>query len=86
MPGMENDLWKLKGIGPKHTEMLEKIGVDSLKELSHRRADSLVKMIEERHGKVVGLSEKTVQDWIDQAKGWKDTSMTVGEAPKKPVK
>lgn len=86
MPGMENDLWKLDGIGPKHTEMLEKIGVDSIKELSKRRADSLVKMIEERHGKVVGLSEKTAQDWIDQAKGWKESSMTVGEAPKKPIK
>ncbi|HEY6203343.1 MAG TPA: DUF4332 domain-containing protein [Candidatus Limnocylindria bacterium] len=86
MPGMENDLWKLKGIGPKHTEMLEKIGVDSIKELSKRRADSLVKMIEERHGKVVGLSEKIAQDWIDQAKGWKDSSTAVGEAPKKPVK
>ncbi len=48
--------------------MLEKIGVDSIKELSHRNAASLKKMIEDRHGSVVGLSEKQVQGWIDEAK------------------
>jgi predicted flap endonuclease-1-like 5' DNA nuclease len=69
MGGMENDLWKLKGIGPKHTEMLESIGVDSIKELSHRNAASLKTMILERHGAVVGLSEAQVQGWIDEAKG-----------------
>ena len=68
MPAVENDVWKLKGIGPKHTEMLEAIGVDSIKELRHRNAESLFKMIEERHGKVVGLSVEIVQDWINQAK------------------
>ncbi len=68
MGGMENDLAKLKGIGPKHTAMLEKIGVDSIKELSHRTAASLKSMIEQRHGRVIGLSEKQVQGWIDQAK------------------
>jgi predicted flap endonuclease-1-like 5' DNA nuclease len=65
---MENDLYKLKGIGEKHTEMLEKIGVDSIKELAHRRADNLFKAIEERHGRVIGLSVAQVQGWIDQAK------------------
>ncbi len=68
MAGMENDLYKLNGIGPKHTAMLEKIGVDSIKELSHRTAASLKSMIEERHGRVVGLSVAQVQGWIDQAK------------------
>lgn len=68
MAGMENDLYKLNGIGPKHTEMFEKIGVDSIKELSHRTAASLKSMIEERHGRVVGLSEAQVQGWIDQAR------------------
>jgi predicted flap endonuclease-1-like 5' DNA nuclease len=68
MAGMVNDLFELKGIGPKHTEMLESIGVDSIKELSHRNAASLMNMIETRHGKVVGLSESVVQGWIDQAK------------------
>ena len=68
MGGMENDLYKLNGIGPKHTEMLESIGVDSIKELSHRSAASLREMIETRHGKVIGLSDSSVQGWIDQAK------------------
>jgi predicted RecB family nuclease len=66
--GMENDLYKLNGIGPKHTEMLESIGVDSIKELSHRNAASLKQMILDRHGAVVGLSEAQVQGWIDEAK------------------
>ena len=68
MGGMENDLYKLNGIGPKHTEMLESIGVDSIKELSHRNAESVKEMIETRHGAVIGLSVAQVQDWIDQAK------------------
>lgn len=72
MPAVENDVWKLKGIGPKHTEMLEAIGVDSIKELRHRNAESLFTMIEERHGKVVGLSVEIVQDWIDQAKSFQE--------------
>ena len=66
---MENDLHKLKGIGPKHTETLESIGVDSIKELSHRNAASLTKMILDRHGRIIGVSEKQVAAWIDEAKG-----------------
>ena len=64
----ENDLHELKGIGTKHTEMLESIGVDSIKELSHRNPASLTRMIAERHGNVVGLSEKRVAAWIEEAK------------------
>ena len=29
---------------------------------------------------------KAAQDWIDQAKGWSDSSTSVGEAPQKPLK
>jgi predicted flap endonuclease-1-like 5' DNA nuclease len=64
----ENDLAELKGIGPKHAAMLKEIGVDSIKELRHRNAARLKEMIETRRGKVVGLSEQTVQGWIDAAK------------------
>ena len=56
----ENDLYELNGIGPKHTEMLESIGVDSIKEPSQRNPASLTKMIADRHGSVVGLPEKQV--------------------------
>lgn len=69
---VENDVHKIKGIGPKHTEMLESIGVDSIKELRHRNPASLLEMIETRHGKVIGMSLKEVTDWIDQAKAWTD--------------
>lgn len=65
---VDNDLAELKGIGPKHAAMLKSIGVDSIKELRHRNAAKLHEMIETRHGKVIGLSEKTCQTWIDEAK------------------
>jgi len=35
---VENDLAELKGIGPRHAAMLKEIGVDSIKELRHRKA------------------------------------------------
>jgi len=69
---VDDDVYKLKGIGPKHTEMLESIGVDSIKELRHRVPEHLLEMIEKRHGKVIGMSLKEVTDWIEQAKAWKD--------------
>ena len=65
---VENDLAELKGIGPKHAAMLKEIGVDSIKELRHRNAAKLKEMIETRRGKVVGLSEKAVEGWIEAAK------------------
>jgi hypothetical protein len=69
---LENDVYKLKGIGPKHTEMLESIGVDSIKELRHRDPVHLLEMIEKRHGPIIGMSIKEVTDWIEQAKAWKE--------------
>jgi len=63
---------ELKGIGPKHAEMLKSNGVDSIKELRRRNAARLSEMIETRHGKVIGLSEKTCQTWIDEAKAHTD--------------
>jgi predicted flap endonuclease-1-like 5' DNA nuclease len=67
---VENDLSKLKGIGPRYAEMLKSIGVDSIKELRHRNAAHLKEMIEGRHGKVVGLSENECKTWIDEAKAF----------------
>ena len=65
---VENDLSEFKGIGPKDAEMLKSIGVDSIKELSHRNPGSLTQMILDRHGRVIGVSEKQVSAWIDEAK------------------
>ena len=56
MASVENDLARIKGIGPKYAEMLKSIGVDSVKELRHRNPQNLKEMIETRHGAVIGLS------------------------------
>ena len=69
---VENDVYKLTGIGPKYTEMLESIGVDSIKELRHRVPEHLLKMIEDRHGKLIGVGLPQVTDWIEQAKKFKE--------------
>jgi hypothetical protein len=50
--------------------MLKSIGVDSIKELSHRNPTHLKEMIETRHGRVVGLSEHACQTWVDEAKAF----------------
>lgn len=68
MVHVENDLPRIKGIGPKHAEMLKSIGVDSVKELRHRNPENLKKMIESRHGAVIGLSLAQCEDWVKQAK------------------
>lgn len=65
---MKNDLYKLKGIGPKWTAALEKIGVDSIKELSHRDPASLSAMVAQRKGSAGNLSPKRAKNWIGQAK------------------
>lgn len=67
---VENDLAKLKGIGPKYAEMLKSIGVDSIKELRHRNPSNLQDMIEQRHGSVVGLSLQEVTTWVEEAKAF----------------
>lgn len=69
---VENDVYKLKGIGPKYTAMLESIGVDSIRELRHRVPEHLFEMILQRHGPVVGLSVKVVGRWIEQAKAFRE--------------
>lgn len=66
------DLMRIPGIGPQFAELLEAAGVDTVSELSHRRADNLHAKIEEvnlvRHltGRVP--SETEVQKMIDHAK------------------
>lgn len=69
---VKGDLDKLKGIGPRYREILEEIGVASIKELRHRDAAHLKEMIQKRHGTVVGLSEHETQTWIDEAKAFKE--------------
>ena len=66
------DLFRINGVGPQFAELLEKAGVDTVKEFRHRVAENLqpklVKVNEQYHicGRVPALSE--VQKMIDQAK------------------
>lgn len=66
------DLFRVKGIGPQFAELLEAAGVDTVKELGHRKAENLAaKMLEvneEKHlvRRVPVVIE--VQRMIDQAK------------------
>ena len=48
------DLFRVKGIGPQFSELLEAAGVDTVKELAHRNAENLEKKMIE----VVMLQER----------------------------
>ena len=66
------DLFRVKGIGPQFSELLEAAGVDTVKELAHRNAVNLAKTLtevnekEHRTRRVPTAAE--LQKMIDQAK------------------
>ena len=66
------DLFRIKGVGPQFSELLEAAGVDTVKELKHRVAANLVAKLnevnEEKNLCNRVPSEKEVQKMIDQAK------------------
>ena len=67
------DLYRVKGIGSEYSELLEKAGVDTVKELATRRPDNLhAKMVEVNSAKrplVRQLpGQKTVENWVASAK------------------
>ena len=45
------DLFRIKGIGPQFSELLEAAGVDTVKELRNRKAENLHKALEETNAK-----------------------------------
>ena len=67
------DLYRVKGIGSEYSELLEKAGVDTVKELRNRNADNL-------HAKLAEVNQSgrrlvrqlpalgQVRDWVLQAK------------------
>jgi predicted flap endonuclease-1-like 5' DNA nuclease len=69
-----SDLFRVKGIGPEYSELLEKAGVDTVKELKHRVPENLHAKLEEVNTSsprplVRALpSLKAVQSWIEAAK------------------
>lgn len=66
------DLFRIKGIGPQFSELLEASGVDTVKELQHRVAANLEAKLkevnEEKHLVKVVPTVDMLQDMIDQAK------------------
>jgi predicted flap endonuclease-1-like 5' DNA nuclease len=66
------DLYRIKGVGSEYADLLEEAGVDTVAELAGRRADNLLKKMEEVNAqkKLVRLlpSLKMVEKWVEQAK------------------
>ena len=66
------DLMRLKGIGTEMANLLEDSGVDSVKELQHRKADMLTAKLKETNDakhithQVPGQAQ--VQEWIEEAR------------------
>ncbi len=66
------DLARIKGVGGAFSDLLERAGVDTVKELAQRRPDNLYQKIisTNKEKQLTGIlpSEKMVQDWVQQAK------------------
>ena len=66
------DLMRISGVGEEFSELLEAAGVDTIKELRNRNAENLANAMKDTNESKkltrVTPAEKTVQDWIDQAK------------------
>ena len=66
------DLARIKGVGVKYSDLLEKAGVDTVVELAQRNPENLYNKLVEVNGElglVEGMpSEKEVADWVAQAK------------------
>ena len=67
------DLMRINGVARQYSELLEAAGVDTVKELRHRRADNLAaKMAEVNEEKKlckVPPTEAEVAKWVEEAKG-----------------
>lgn len=67
------DLFRVKGIGQEYSELLEKAGVDTVKELRNRNAQNLYAKMAEVNSAGRALvrqlpGQKSVEKWVDQAK------------------
>lgn len=66
------DLFRVKGVGEEYSDLLEAAGVDTVVELSKRKADNLlakmteINEVKKKVRKLPALSQ--VEDWIAQAK------------------
>lgn len=66
------DLYRIKGVGPEYSDLLEEAGVDTVVELSNRVPENL-------HAKILEVNEKkklvrrppplsSIKNWVEQAK------------------
>jgi predicted flap endonuclease-1-like 5' DNA nuclease len=66
------DRMRIKGIGEDYAQLLQEVGVDTVKELKYRNVAKLASAMREanKKNKFVRLlpSERRVQRWVDQAK------------------
>jgi predicted flap endonuclease-1-like 5' DNA nuclease len=67
------DLFRVTGIGKEYSELLEKAGVDTVKELRNRNPANLLAKLEEANSSARQLvralpSLKIVESWIETAK------------------
>ena len=66
------DLARVKGIGQVFSDLLEKAGVDTVKELATRRPDNLHAKLLETNVQLQlaqrAPTQKEVEDWVSQAK------------------
>jgi predicted flap endonuclease-1-like 5' DNA nuclease len=72
------DLMRIKGIGGEYAELLEKIGVDTVKELAKRNADNLHEAVEKFDLTLSPIVRRKpggdeIHAWIRQAKRLKPT-------------
>ena len=66
------DLMRIKGVGEEYSDLLEASGVDTVKELKHRKPENLLAKMTEVNAekKLVRAlpTLKAVTDWVEQAK------------------
>lgn len=66
------DLYRIHGVGPQFAELLERAGVDTVKELAHRVPENLHKKIEETNEKYNLVNRvpalKEIQKFVAEAK------------------
>ena len=72
------DLMRIKGIGGEFAELLEKVGVDTVKELGKRNPDNLYEAVEKFDLTTSPIvrrkpSKNSIHAWIRQAKRLKPT-------------
>ena len=67
------DLMRISGVGEEYSELLEAAGVDTVKELRNRNAENLAAKMDEVNAEKKLTrqvpSAKTVEKWVEQAKG-----------------